>query len=465
MKLLDFWNYRADPVRPRTLRENALRWLAGFFALMLLCTVVSRAADSLTIAEVELKSPDSAQLTHTVRANGRFSSVGEQPISAMADALVQSVAVQPGAKVRAGDVLFTLDAADLAEKLQTARLELQKTTAELAAAKENLRRADEKRGLDEARAQEDYDFAVSRSRNKLIQLGEDRRLARQELRDYAYDNDIDEDLPDSEQDPQYISLKRAYRQAQRNYEDAENSQSEEMAKAERSIEDAGLSDVNSSIQTLGLDSQLKQLQIAKLQTAANAGGVIAAPFDGVVTSVSISPGRHVSGSEAPLLMSGEDAGLRFTAEISDEDARRVSPGDEVKIQPSGANRTAVNAKLETVEASDTAGMQKITASVPAGAGALGAAASAEILQKSPQYPVCVPLSAVRSDGITSYVLVLREKETALGTEQVAERVDVTILERSETRAAVSGALARDDQVIVSSGKPVSDKDRVRPVKS
>lgn len=48
MKLEDILNY--SPERTAVpLRKRALRWLAAFLAVMAVCTVLSRAADSLTV--------------------------------------------------------------------------------------------------------------------------------------------------------------------------------------------------------------------------------------------------------------------------------------------------------------------------------------------------------------------------------------------------------------------------------
>ena len=67
-----------------------------------------------------------------------------------------------------------------------------------------------------------------------------------------------------------------------------------------------------------------------------------------------------------------------------------------------------------------------------------------------------------ADGPQTYLLLVRERETALGLEQTAERVDVTVLEQNESQAAVSGAVSSDDLVVTDTDKPLSSGDRVRP---
>ena len=60
-----------------------------------------------------------------------------------------------------------------------------------------------------------------------------------------------------------------------------------------------------------------------------------------------------------------------------------------------------------------------------------------------------------------YVLRLTESETVLGRVKTAERVSVTLEDSNDTRAAVSGALSGQDEIIVSSSKSIYDGDRVR----
>ena len=66
MKLEDILNY--SPERTAVpLRKRALRWLAAFLAVMAVCTVLSRAADSLTVAVVTTQHPESGAVGRNIR--------------------------------------------------------------------------------------------------------------------------------------------------------------------------------------------------------------------------------------------------------------------------------------------------------------------------------------------------------------------------------------------------------------
>ena len=106
-------------------------------------------------------------------------------------------------------------------------------------------------------------------------------------------------------------------------------------------------------------------------------------------------------------------------------------------------------------------MTRLTAVVPQDSGTLGASGTVEITRKTGNYHLCVPVSTLHSDGSKKYLLVLEEQETVLGVQLMARRVDVQVEDQNETRAAVTGALSREDRVIVDASKTVREGDRVR----
>ena len=57
MNLKTIFTYKTDRSRPVTIQRRALRLLAGFLVFMLACTLLSRAADSLTVAQVTTEKP------------------------------------------------------------------------------------------------------------------------------------------------------------------------------------------------------------------------------------------------------------------------------------------------------------------------------------------------------------------------------------------------------------------------
>lgn len=83
--------------------------------------------------------------------------------------------------------------------------------------------------------------------------------------------------------------------------------------------------------------------------------------------------------------------------------------------------------------------------------------------ESGAYPCVIPMEALREDNKGYYCLAAEPEKTILGEELKAVRIQVEVLEKSSSAAAVSGLVTKDMKLITESGKPVSEGDRVRVV--
>ena len=86
-------------------------------------------------------------------------------------------------------------------------------------------------------------------------------------------------------------------------------------------------------------------------------------------------------------------------------------------------------------------------------------------QKSANYELIVPNSAVRSDANGYFVLTVQSKSSPLGNRYVATRVDVQVLASDDTNTAVSGGLVSYDYVITTSSAPLTPGQLVRLVEN
>ena len=77
------------------------------------------------------------------------------------------------------------------------------------------------------------------------------------------------------------------------------------------------------------------------------------------------------------------------------------------------------------------------------------------------YDLCIPMSALRQDSDGYFVYVMETTQTLMGIDKRAVRRDVFIENTDGRYAAVSGNISSNDQVILSSSKPLSDGDSVR----
>ena len=481
MKLtqLIFWRPYDEP---RPLSERAPRLLAGFLAVMVLCTLLSRGADSLTVPKVTVENPVIAAITHTTRLDGTLEPQLETRVVTVSGILVDSIQAQPGSQVEEGDPLFTFNQDSLEKALLRQRTQLQKLRLEWEGLKNAASLEDKQKALAYDRAYEDYSDAFDRSYDSLEDARKTRKEALVALREYYQQHQAVIDRwtggtlppgtslpPETDEETReilsrYYALKGEYEAADEAYEGAQDSRRDAWKAAQRALEDAQLAlDYNDSArqgEIAALSCVLEEESLRELETLLNEGGVVTAPERGVVSQMLVTPGQATT-EAAAAMVAGEESGFLFTAQLTQEQLEYVALGDEATITLPG-NRSVKTQVVGLQNVEDGQGMMtRLTAVVPQDSGTLGARGTVEITRKTGSYNLCVPVSALHSDGSKKYLLVLEEQETVLGAQLTARRVDVQVEDQNETRAAVAGALSREDRVIVDTSKTVREGDRVR----
>lgn len=455
-------------------QRRILRLGALFFAAMAALTVLSRAASSLTVPVVETASPQSTFLSHSTSADGIIRPNGIHAVTVEQGLLVKDVLVQPGQTVAQGDPVLTVDPEDLEEQLGNLRLEVEKLQLQAQPTPKAVSSAPEDLAL--TRAQEDYEIAVqqheqavARARADLEQSYENWEKADSDHWDQIYYGE-EGDEGDTEDDENYVNpYEEQVRSAQRAYQDAKAAQETALLEAQRKIEDAKLqmeqnqADQQAQAQTeqkslaaAQLELEQKQRQLQKLEALSQAQGTVTAPADGTVYEVKAASGQR-TGSEAAVTLTDDAAGCRLEATLTPEEARYLARGQEVTVTPSGGQPVKTTVASLAVSQSQQV---TVTASLE-GSGLTGMAATLSAEQKTENYSLVLPIGALHEDSGEKYVLRVEERQSILGTEQVAVRVPVTVKDQSATRVAVDGPLLREDVIIVSSSRGVSDGDRVR----
>ena len=202
-------------------------------------------------------------------------------------------------------------------------------------------------------------------------------------------------------------------------------------------------------------------ELAKLQPLLDASGKIVSEKEGIVTSVVAENGGVTTDTIASIADKNE--GYKFVGEIDKSNRTLVKQGQTVALNL-GSSGIVENLTIDSISKSDdNAEMLKVTVVLPVGIGEIDDSGEIIVSSKSKKYGTCVPLAALRQgDGDSYYILVVTEKETVLGEELTAKKVDVKVEKRDGEYAAVSdGSIARNDKIIIDSNKTVEDGDRVR----
>lgn len=515
---------------------GAARYLAGFLALMMLFTLLSRAADELTIPRVRLTKATDGTIDRTITGFGKAEALSAQAILTQPGVRVAGISASTGSWVEAGAPLFTLDTGDLSDKLSSAREALERQDMDISDQASREAIESQERALSIARAGEDYAAAQKNAEQELsraggaleqakatlsafpppagdlaeleakcAQLDSELQAAQAELERLEAMENLEvtppsqpdsgpESQPETEVTPspleaarekvaaaqsakeqaereleayrnaaaQYKQLQDAVTLAQEAYEQTAVSQESILRTAARQAEDAERPRAqDSSGKKAQLERERQAQQVRELEELLEAGGLVRAPFDGTVTEIRLTVGSPTPDGTA-MLLSGQENGCVFTAQVSAEQEKYLAPGDEAVIKPGGRQKNIEGLRIESVAPSAADGLVDVSLRLPGGSLTAGTAAELDVRRKSGNYPCLVPLSALHEEGGKFFLLVVQEKAGFLGTELTAARKDVVVLEKNETYAAIEpGALERGQGFIDYSSKPVSVGDRIR----
>lgn len=161
MKLKQLMNYEVDKNKKSSLQVKAIKTLGGFLILMFLLTILSRAADSLTIAKVTAIGATGNTISHNIETDGTVTANKDLAVSTCANIKIASVEALEGKSVKKDDLLIQLDMDDLKKKLLQAEKDLAilEATAHDKAANDAIADRNEKKNKD--RLYEDYKQTVS----------------------------------------------------------------------------------------------------------------------------------------------------------------------------------------------------------------------------------------------------------------------------------------------------------------
>lgn len=409
-----------------TLQKKAVKALFAFLVLMIGCTMLSRAADSMTIPRIKVDTPKSKTIVDEVKAKGVVAKNREEKISVVEGLKIDYVNISVGSSIKVGDTLVELDKEDLQAKVDEIKKNIEQEQKTL------------------SRATEDYNKAINTKKKAVQTALNEMNTAKQALDDY---NNLSEEEKDSMMEE---SLKADYESKKELYNSAV-ADSNDTVDLDRSLQDTK--------DSLKIEEYNKEL--AKLQPLLDASGKIVSEKEGIVTSVVAENGGVTTDTIASIADKNE--GYKFVGEIDKSNRTLVKQGQTVALNL-GSSGIIENLTIDSISKNDdNPDTLKVTVVLPVGIGEIDESGEIIVSSKSKKYGTCVPLAALRQgDGDSYYILVVTEKETVLGEELTAKKVDVKVGKRDGEYAAVSdGSLGRNDKIIIDSNKTVEDGDRVR----
>lgn len=251
-----------------------------------------------------------------------------------------------------------------------------------------------------------------------------------------------------------LELEEALRQSGQNLENARITDAGTRSEEEKTREISRLRQ-----ESMELDLEQKRRSLAKVEELISREGAVTAVSRAVVAGLDLQEGGLIGAADQIRLAEGR---MLFRAQVDKEEAALLAQGQRMSLKRTGEAKE-LNAVVESVDRLSEDGKCTVSASLAEGEGWLGETCSFTVVLQSGVYPMVIPIEALREDTIGYFCLAVQPEKTILGEELTAVRVNVEVLEKSSTSAAVSGPVTSVTPLVLSSNKSVSPGDRVRGV--
>ncbi len=436
-------------------KRNSIFWLKGLlwlFVVMFLFTIVSKAADSLSVAKVSVTNPSARKLQYTVNIEGRIGKNREVSVLSQPDILIKSIFVSEGQRVVKDDMLARLDMADLNRQIKELEDNIKVLELQNQALYDKMAQNERRRQREIDRAEKDYKYIKEKNKKAVLQAEKELAKAKKDLEKYKKKKRQDEMAR--------ASLKAAAEEKKKALNNLKELAREEEKAAKRAAEDAKEADAS------GRETEINNISIKELKKKSGRlyklkrqKGRILAPRDGVITAVLVSVGQKMPDTSI-FTMTDDSTGLKFEGQVFPEDAKYIKAGDEVTVGTADMEKGGI--KVTSLKMDESGEFMDIMAVLPAKAFSIGEKASIKIVNESAKYPCTVPATSVYTDKGKSYIFIVQSEDTVLGKQEVARKMEVNVLEKNSVYAALEAdSLPDGSRIIADTDRYVEEGSRVR----
>ena len=252
----------------------------------------------------------------------------------------------------------------------------------------------------------------------------------------------------------YKEAKAAYQTAKDNYLTQKEALDEKKASNERSLQ----------LDYIDLMDISQQIAAAKKKLAELTGGeenTVVANVSGIIESIEATAGEMKNKDDILCTIEVPDMGYTMSFSVTKDQANRLRIGDTATVSNYYWGREII-ATLSSIK-TDPKNPQnnKLLTFDLDGDVTAGSDLTISVGQKSANYDVIIPSSAIRSDTNGSFVLKIEAKNSPLGNRYIARRVAVEVLASDDNNSAVTADLTYGDYVITTSSAPVKSGEQVR----
>ena len=490
------------PINKKDMVKNAA---IAFLSVMLLLTFFSNTIMNYSLPQVATQQINRGSISPQIRGSGVVSAEDPYNVTVKETRKVSGVAIKEGAHVEIGDVIYYLE---------------DKESDELKAAREKLEEME--LSYEQTLFSGDVpDDIISRVRSGRTASYDSYQLGLKEVND-AYDiaEKTYNDLMDAKS---YLTYLKNHDSNEINYNAATPSYTDAQAKLEQQWTDdpnryaelqriidentRDTSQLTTYDKQLGLsysqkilliDRQLDQAKVVmenaqkdkddKIKAIkseislcntrdkiaeqkkkitemeeASVGATIKAPVAGIVSTIAKAAGESISADEtvAVIQIDGKDMTTSFS--VTNMQAQKLKIGDVAKPQNAWMYSNDFKATLISIknDKTDPSGKKLLTFKIESKEVTPGQNISLAIGERSVDYDMVVPNSAIKTGNSGKFVRVVNSKSSPLGNRYIASNVDVVVVASDDNYSAITAALNGDEFVITTSNKPVKAGEQVR----
>ncbi len=207
-----------------------------------------------------------------------------------------------------------------------------------------------------------------------------------------------------------------------------------------------------------MDKQRKEIE--KLKEADDTACIVA-PEDGIITNINLKEGDKVT-NEAPVAtLQLAESGYEVECIIPKSDAKLVKVGNEAVIENVWGGDNTASVKSIKPDSTDPNKNMVITFEVKGSDINIGQTLQFAVGEKSQRYDTVVPNNVVKEGNGGYYVYVVKVKQTPLGNRYVVKRVEVEVVAKDTTKTAIQGDVTEYDNVVTNASKPIDNGQQVR----
>lgn len=209
------------------------------------------------------------------------------------------------------------------------------------------------------------------------------------------------------------------------------------------------------------DIQEKKDEIAKLKEKSE-GSAIVAPVAGTISNLAYVAGETTKPEEAAAVIQVDGKGYTVSFSVTNEQSKKVQVGDVGELQNAWYYDDAMVTLAAIKPDPESNGQKKLLVFHVTGSSIqAGQSLNISVGQRSAEYELTVPNSAIREDKNGKFILIVESKSGPISNRYIATRVDVEVLASDDNNTAISAGLYGYEYVITTSTKPVEAGKQVR----